>query len=95
MIYLTPTETARLMKCSRTTIMRRLSEGEIKAYKNGGRWLIPKANIEAYLERRSNIGGVTDEQIQKIIHRQKIPTIRDVSKGKVVLHFAQREENNT
>lgn len=47
--YLIP-EVAKILRASEKTIRRRISSGKLKARKEGGRWLIPEAEVWRYLE---------------------------------------------
>lgn len=60
---LTVTEAAKELGVHRTTVWRLVKSGELVAYRIGGRWLLQRADVVAYIERARNVpreGGEHD-----------------------------------
>lgn len=52
---LTIPEVAALVRRSEKTVRRAISRGELVAYMVGGRWLIRRSDVEAWIERGRNV----------------------------------------
>lgn len=55
---LTPLEAARYVRVHRETLYDLIRSGTIRASKVGGRWRIPKANLDSYLHKDTGSGSV-------------------------------------
>lgn len=53
-------QAADYLDISRYTVINRIKQGEIDAYKEGGRWKITKTSVEKYQARKA-IGLVTNQ----------------------------------
>ncbi len=53
-VYLTTEEAAELLRMHVRTVQRLIRDGEIGAFKVGGRWKIPVEEIETLRKRNSN-----------------------------------------
>jgi excisionase family DNA binding protein len=56
--YLSPTEAARRLSLNKQTVVKWCRSGEIQASKVCRKWLIPKAEIDRYLNRTRLIKGI-------------------------------------
>lgn len=50
--FATPEQAAEVLHCCRMTVIKRINEGQIKAIKNGRKWLIPLTEFD----RLSQVG---------------------------------------
>lgn len=53
--YLTVDETCELLKIGHNAIYRLLNTGELKAFRNGRTWRIPKEGIIEFTRRQANL----------------------------------------
>lgn len=57
-LYLTADEVAKMFRVNLRTVHKLIKDGELKAFKVGGRWRIPVEEVEAMIERNSSRKGV-------------------------------------
>lgn len=53
--FLTVEELCELLKIGRNAAYALLGSGELKALRNGRKWIIPKEAIKEYVRRQSNL----------------------------------------
>jgi excisionase family DNA binding protein len=54
---LTVNDAAKILGCSIKTVYRRIDAGEIKAVRDGGRWKIPRDELDRYVARLERPGA--------------------------------------